>query len=285
MSFSILSVANIAEIKLRRGNTTTNMLCIMLGPNYPLADGVTFYVWNDASTDTPDDDEFIVGASDAGVGRWVKVDSADVAQIHIQPDWNESLSTSLAFIKNKPSIGTQVQSDWTEGNPLNLGYIKDKPALFDGSWGSLTDKPMFSTVSISGAYSDLLGKPTLFSGSFTDLTNKPTLGKVVVGTTVKSDSFPIFKSGTVGTGTVVFNLTDDGLSTGNSLFVNEVFTDSIQVIVNDALASYQMSWAFSNSNKTLTVTANKLSTANILTGVLGQAQANGAVVKLTIWGR
>jgi hypothetical protein len=45
-----------------------------------------------------------------------------------------------------------------------------------------------------------------------------------------------------------------------------------------------MSYAFSNGDKTLTVTANKLTTANILTGILGQAAANGAVVKLQVWG-
>lgn len=108
--------------------------------------------------------------------------------------------------------------------------------------------------------------------------------KAVVGTTVKTSVFRTYKSVTVASGTAIFYLTDDGTSTGNALYT-EVFTDSVQVIVSDATASYQMSWAFTNSNKTLTVTTNKLTTANILTGLLGQAQANGAVVKLVVEGR
>lgn len=103
--------------------------------------------------------------------------------------------------------------------------------------------------------------------------------KAYVGTTLKTAPFPIIKTAIVASGVAVFNLTDDGTSTGNALCV-ETFTDSVQLIVNDATASYQMGWAFSNSNKTLTVTANKLTTANILSGILGQTAANGAAVKM-----
>lgn len=104
------------------------------------------------------------------------------------------------------------------------------------------------------------------------------------GTTARSAAFPIFKSVTVGSGVAVFYLTADGTSTGTTLFPNGVIADSVNVTVSDATASYQMAWAFTNSNKTLTVTSNKLTTANILTGVLGQATANGSTVKLQIWG-
>lgn len=104
------------------------------------------------------------------------------------------------------------------------------------------------------------------------------------GTTNRTGAFPVFKSATVSSGTAVFNLTTDGTSGGTALFPNGVIADSVNTAVSDALASYQMSWAFSNSNKTLTVTANKLTTANILTGILGQSSANGAVVKLNVWG-
>jgi len=117
-----------------------------------------------------------------------------------------------------------------------------------------------------------------------DLPDKPIIGRAVVGTTEKTMAFRTYKNATVASGVATFHLTDDGLSTGNALYT-EVFQDSVQMIVNDALASYQMSWAWSNGNKTLTVTANKLTTANILTGILGQAQANGAVVKLCVEGR
>lgn len=109
-------------------------------------------------------------------------------------------------------------------------------------------------------------------------------GKGVQGITVRSGVFPVFKSATVASGVAVFHLTADGLSTGTALFASGPFAESINVIVNDATASYQYGWVLSNSNKTLTVTCNKFTTANILSGILGQAAANAAVVTLQVWG-
>lgn len=103
------------------------------------------------------------------------------------------------------------------------------------------------------------------------------------GTTQHVNSFPIFKSATVSSGVAVFNMTTDGTSGAASLCPNGVIQDSVNPSVNDATASYQMSWTWSNSNKTLTITTNKLTTANILTGILGQSTANTAVVKVTVW--
>lgn len=127
-------------------------------------------------------------------------------------------------------------------------------------------------------------RSTYFSGDGSALTNIPVQLKAYQGTTLRSGSFPIFKSATVSSGTAVFNLTNDATSTGTSLFPNGIINESINLLVSDATASYQMAYALTNSNKTLTVTANKLGTANILTGVLGQIQANGAVITLQIWG-
>lgn len=109
--------------------------------------------------------------------------------------------------------------------------------------------------------------------------------KLYNGTTLKTNVFQILKSATVASGAAVFHLTDDGLSTGNALFPNEVLADSIQVCVNDINNSFRYGWALSNSNKTLTVNVNLLGLVNILSGVLGVNPANGSVVKLSIWGR
>lgn len=117
----------------------------------------------------------------------------------------------------------------------------------------------------------------------TSVSKMNTIGTAYEGTTLRTGAFPIFKSATVGSGIAVFNLTADGTSGGTALCTNGVIQDSVQYVVNDATAAYQMGWAFTNSNKTLTFTSNKLSTANILTGILGQVAANGAVVKLTVW--
>lgn len=103
------------------------------------------------------------------------------------------------------------------------------------------------------------------------------------GTTQRVNSFPIFKSATVASGVAVFNLTADGTSGGTALCTNGVIQDSVNANANDATASYQWSYAFSNSNKTVTITVNKLTTANILTGLLGQSAANGAIVKMSVY--
>lgn len=102
------------------------------------------------------------------------------------------------------------------------------------------------------------------------------------GTTQRNLPISVFKSATVASGVAVFNLTVDGTSTGASLFPNGVVQDSVNMLVNDATAGYQLSYAFSNSNKTVTVTANK--TSFILGLIQTQAAANGAVVKLSAFG-
>lgn len=220
----------------------------------------------------------------------------------INTDWNSS--SGLSQITNKPTLSAIATSgSYTDlsGKPslstiATSGSYTDltgKPSLAtvatSGAYTDLTGKPSLATVATTGAYTDLSGKPSLATvattGSYGDLSGAPSIGKAYIGTTQKVDSFRIYKNATVSAGVAVFNLTDDGLSTGTALFSNEVYTDSVNVAVSDATASYQMSWVFSNSNKTLTVTANKLTTANILTGLLGQAAANGAVVKLVVEGR
>lgn len=108
--------------------------------------------------------------------------------------------------------------------------------------------------------------------------------KVYFGSTLQTLPIMYTKSATVASGVAVFYLTTDGTSTGTALFPTGPNMDSINAFVSDATASYQMSYALTNSNKTLTVTANKLTTANILTGILGQASANGAIVRVTLFG-
>lgn len=102
------------------------------------------------------------------------------------------------------------------------------------------------------------------------------------GTTQRLGTFMVVKSATVSSGTAVFHLTADGTSGGTALCPNAPIKDSVMVIVNDAAASYQMGWVWTNSDKTLTVTTNYFTTANILSGLLGQAAANGKDVKLTV---
>lgn len=138
-----------------------------------------------------------------------------------------------------------------------------------------------SDVSLGNADNTSDANKPVSTATQTELDKK---SKAYEGTTLRNNAFPIFKSATVSSGTAVFHLTADGSSGGTALFPNAVITDSVNAFVSDAAASYQMACAFSNSNKTVTVTTNKLGTANILTGILGQVAGNGAVVKFSVWG-
>lgn len=164
-------------------------------------------------------------------------------------------STDVQTMIDAAFANVANQANWTEGSSSAVGYVKNKPSL--------------AAVATSGSYSDL--------------SNKPTIGQAYEGTTQRTGAFPIFKSATVASGAAAFHLTADGTSGGAALCPSGVIQDSIDVEVNDAAASYQMSYAMSNANKTVTVTANKLTTANILTGILGQGQANGSVIRLVAW--
>lgn len=145
-----------------------------------------------------------------------------------------------------------------------------------------------SAVGKTGAYSDLTGKPSFAtvatSGSYADLTSKPSIPSVYSGTNLKSNPILYASSATVASGVAVFQLTSDGTSSGTALFPSGPITTSLNCFVSDSAASYQMAGVWSNSNKTLTVTTNKLGTANILTGILGQVAGNGAVVNVQVWG-
>lgn len=48
----------------------------------------------------------------------------------VQSDWNVTDTTSLAYIKNKPTIpASPVQSDWNVTDTTSLAYIKNKPSV------------------------------------------------------------------------------------------------------------------------------------------------------------
>ena len=101
----------------------------------PLAGGVT----SETAIDnlTTQIDNIISGEG------YVKDTDLDV----LQSDWDEADPTSPAYIKNKPSSGTQVQADWTEADTTSPAYIKNKPTL--------------AAVATSGSYNDLTDKPTI----------------------------------------------------------------------------------------------------------------------------
>jgi len=115
---------------------------------------------------TSADDGKILTVDSNGNPSWAPAQSYS----QVQSNWNETDSSAVSFIRNKPSIPTktsdltndsnfitasdvpaQVQSDWTESNSSSAAYIAHKPNL--------------ATVATSGSYSDLSGKPTIPSGN------------------------------------------------------------------------------------------------------------------------
>ena len=55
-----------------------------------------------------------------------------VYDIGVNPDWNESDTTSKAFIQNKPVIpAAQVQVDWDQDDSSKIDFIKNKPSIPD----------------------------------------------------------------------------------------------------------------------------------------------------------
>ena len=94
---------------------------------------------------------------------------------NVQVDWNESSSSSDAFIKNKPTLFSGSYTDLT-----------NKPTLFSGSYTDLTNKPTLATVATTGSYNDLTNKPTLVQ-IFDDLSDV-SLGTVSEGKILKYTS-------------------------------------------------------------------------------------------------
>lgn len=198
-----------------------------------------------------------------------------------------SAATAQAFaIQRANHTGSQAISTITnlQTNLDGKASTTHTHVANDISNATTVGKNVLTAADASAARAVLGAGTSTFSGSYLHLTDKPALSVSYEGTTQRTGTISIFKNATVASGVAVFHLTADGTSGGAALFPNGIIQDSIDVEVNDAAASYQMSYALSNGNKTVTVTANKLTTANILSGVLGQAQANGSVVRLMVQG-
>lgn len=202
-------------------------------------------------------------------------------------DGSTELPVAMALGDGLSSDGAQILvNNVSQSHITGLSDALDTIRLQIGANNDLivsADSDILSLANIIAA----LPHPSWTEASTTAMdyiANKPDLGISYEGATKRINSFPEFKSSTVASGVAVFQLTVEGTATGTPIFPDGIEADSVNAFVSDATASYQMSYAFSNSNKTLTVTANKLTTANILSGLLGQTAANGSVVKLQVWG-
>ena len=158
------------------------------------------------------------------------------AEVNVQSDWNETTTTSDAYIKNKPSLATVATSG-------SYNDLSNKPTLFSGNYNDLTNKPTIpdisglqtkldgiaagaevnvqsdwnETTTTSDAY--IKNKPTLAtvatSGSYNDLTNKPTIPSV--------DGF--IKNISLATSTETLYIVGSTSKTGSTTSLNTSSTD------------------------------------------------------------
>ena len=109
-------------------------------------------------------------------------ETSDLATVATSGDYDD--------LENKPTIpAAQIQSDWTQSNTSSLDYIKNKPSLAtvatSGSYNDLSNKPTIPAAQVnsdwnaSSGVAKILNKPSLAtvatSGSYNDLSNKPTI--------------------------------------------------------------------------------------------------------------
>ena len=126
----------------------------------------------------------------------------------LQADWNQTNSSFVGYIKNKPTLATvattgaysdlsgtptipaaQVQSDWSQSDNTQVDFIKNKPTLAtvatSGSYNDLSDKPSIPAAQVnsdwnaSSGVAEILNKPNLATvattGVYSDLSGTPTI--------------------------------------------------------------------------------------------------------------
>ena len=110
-----------------------------------------------------------------------------IPSIQAQADWEQSDSTKVDFIKNKPTLfsgdyddltnkptipDAQIQSDWNQSDSTKKDYIKNKPNV-PSSLSELSGDSTHRVVTDSEK--ETWNNKSDFSGSYTDLTNKPSI--------------------------------------------------------------------------------------------------------------
>lgn len=138
------------------------------------------------------------------------------AEVNVQSDWNETSTSSDAYIKNKPTLAAVATS---------------------GAYSDLSGTPSLAAVATSGAYSDLSGTPTLAtvatSGSYNDLSDKPTIQTVSVDR--KTTSGTNIADITIdGTTTKLYAPTSGGGSQTSILRVSTTSVSSLPVTITDS---------------------------------------------------
>lgn len=174
----------------------------------------------------------------------------------VQANWNQSDSTKVDYIKNKPTIPTQT-SQLTN----NSGYITKSVNNLD----NYTPTSSLASVATTGAYSSLSGTPDLSiyaqsanlatvatSGSYADLSNKPTIPSAVQTGTSSATSVTIAadrmtKMSSTSVSSITCTVTSD--TTQIHEWAGKFTTGSNQTSVTIAMSnSATIEWASSPAN-------------------------------------
>jgi microcystin-dependent protein len=83
---------------------------------------------------------------------------AEGAEVNVQSDWNETDTTSDAYIANKPTIPSEVTVD-SALSTSSTNPVQNK--IITNALASKVDDTDLATVAKSGSYNDLINKPTI----------------------------------------------------------------------------------------------------------------------------
>lgn len=174
----------------------------------------------------------------------------------VQSNWNESDSSSLAYIQNKPSIpAAQVQSDWTQSDSAAVDFIKNKPSLAtvatSGAYSDLSGTPNLATVATTGSYTDLSNTPDLSiyaesanlatvatSGSYNDLSNKPVIPAAQVNSDWTSSS---------GISEILHKPSEEEIVAGEGIWIHRANGNVVVSTTGGALSQVQSDWTQSDA--------------------------------------
>jgi len=107
--------------------------------------------------------------------------------------------------------------------------------------------------------------------------------KAWVSGVLKPGAFIYSSKATTSSGSAVFYITDNGLSSGNAVF-NNVYADSISIVVYGNSASYQpFTPTVSADKKSITISVNQVTNISVLS-LLFVAASNGVDVRLWVMG-
>ena len=142
---------------------------------------------NDAGYLTTETDPVFSSSVAAGITA-LDIQSWDAAEANVQSDWNETSSTSDAYIKNKPTIPTATSQLTNDSNFVSdASYVhtdnnyttSDQTKLSGIEAGAEANVQSDWTQSDNTSDDYIKNKPTLAtvatSGDYTDLTNTPTI--------------------------------------------------------------------------------------------------------------